>query len=133
MTTNRLTTKFQRTAITRPSRNDQTKSRERHANPKCNHSEKINYAKTNGVQSYGRGENEHERPADLTGEERLPTDFQQNHIDHNMTNNDEAIEDVLDEDLDIFYMALAYQDDVLSLSIADVPVRPTKHELLEDQ
>ena len=71
--------------------------------------------------------------AELTDEERLLTDFQQNHIDHNTTNDDEAIDDVVDEDLDIFDMALAYQDDGRVPSIADVPVRLKKDELLEAQ
>ena len=68
-----------------------------------------------------------------TDEEQLLTDSQQNHIDHNRTNDDEAIDDVLDEDLDIVDMALAYQDDGRVPSIADVPVRLTKDELLEAQ
>ena len=38
---------------------------------------------------------------------------------------------MLDEDLDIFDMALAYQDDGRVSSIADVPVRLTTDELLE--
>ena len=71
--------------------------------------------------------------AKLTDEERLLTDFQQNHIHRNKTNDDEAIDDVLDEDLDIFEMALAYQDDGRVPLIADVPVRLTKDELLEAQ
>ena len=71
--------------------------------------------------------------AELTDEERLLTDFQQNHIDHNTTNDDEAIDDVLDEDLNIFDMALAYQDVERVPTIADVPVRLTKDELLEAQ
>ena len=50
--------------------------------------------------------------AELTDGERLLTDFQRNHIDHKTTNDDEAIDDVLDEDLDIFDIVLAYQDDV---------------------
>ena len=50
--------------------------------------------------------------AELTDEERLLTDFQPNHIDQNTTKDDEAIDDVLDEDPDIFDMALAYQDDL---------------------
>ena len=37
---------------------------------------------------------------DLTDEERLLADVQQNHIDHNKTHDDEAIENVLDEDLE---------------------------------
>ena len=69
--------------------------------------------------------------ADLTEEERLLTDFQQKHIDHNTTNDDEAIDDVLDEDLDIFDMALAFQGDGRVASIADVPLRLTKDEILE--
>ena len=71
--------------------------------------------------------------AELTDEERFLTDFQQNHIDHNTTDDDEAIDDVLEEDLDIFEMALAYQDDGRVPSIADVSVRFTKDELLEAQ
>ena len=66
-------------------------------------------------------------------EERLLTDFKQNHIDHNMTNGDGAIDDVLYENLDIFDMALSYQDDGRAPSIADVPVRLKKDELLEAQ
>ena len=71
--------------------------------------------------------------ADLKDVERLLTDFQQTHIDHNKTKDDEANEDVLDEDLDIFDMARAYQDDGRVPSIADVTVRFTKDELLEAQ
>ena len=71
--------------------------------------------------------------AELTDEERLLTDFQQNHTDHNTTNDDEAKEDVLDEDLDIFYMALAYQDDGRDPPMAEVSLRLTKDELLEAQ
>ena len=71
--------------------------------------------------------------ADLTDEERLLTDFRQNHIDHNTTNDDEAIDDVLDEDLDIFDMALTHQNDGRVPSIADVPVRLTKNDLREAQ
>ena len=69
----------------------------------------------------------------LTDEERLLSDFQQNHIDHNTTNVDEAIDDVLDKDIDIFEIFLAYQDDGRVPSIADVPVRLKKGELLEAQ
>ena len=71
--------------------------------------------------------------AELTDEERLLTEFHQNHIDHNRTNDDEAIDDVLEEDLDIFDMSLAYQDDGPVPSIADLPVRLTKDEILETQ
>ena len=71
--------------------------------------------------------------ADLTDEERLLTEFRQNHINHNTTNDDETIEDVLEGDLNIFDMALAYQYEGRDLSIAFVPVRLTKDELLEAQ
>ena len=69
--------------------------------------------------------------ADLTDEERLLTEFRQKYINRNTKNDDEAIDEVWDEDLDIFDMALAYQDDGRDLSIADVPVRLKKDELLE--
>ena len=49
--------------------------------------------------------------AELTDEERILSDFQQNHIDHNTKKDDEAIDDVLDEDLDLFDISLAYKDD----------------------
>ena len=71
--------------------------------------------------------------AELTDEERLVTEFRQKHINHNTTNDDEAIDDVLDEDLDIFDMSLACQDDGRDLSIADFPVCFTKDKLLEAQ
>ena len=71
--------------------------------------------------------------SDLTDEERLLTDFQQNDIDHNTTNDDKAIEDVLDKDLDIFDVAIAYQGDGRDFSIVDIPVRLTKDELLGAQ
>ena len=45
---------------------------------------------------------------DLTDAERLLTDFQQNHIDHKTTNDDDTIDEMLDEDLDIFDITLAY-------------------------
>ena len=45
----------------------------------------------------------------------------------------EGLTFMLDEDLDIFDMALAYRDEGLDLSIADVPVRLMKDELLEAQ
>ena len=69
--------------------------------------------------------------ANLTNEERLITDFQQNNTDHNTKNDVEAIEDVLEEDLNIFDMALACQDDGRVLSIAEVPANRTKGEVLE--
>ena len=71
--------------------------------------------------------------AEMTDEERLLTEFQQNLIIHNTTNDHEAIDDVLEEDLDIFDMALAYQDDGRVPSIADAPVRLAKDELFEAQ
>ena len=69
--------------------------------------------------------------ADLTDEERHLTGFQPDHIDHNTLNDDEAIDDVMDQDLNIFDIALAYQDDGRDPSIADVPLCLTKDELLE--
>ena len=74
-----------------------------------------------------------EDTTDLTDEVRLLTDFQQNYSDYDTTNDDEAIDDVLDEDLDIFDMVLAYQEDGRDPPIADVQGRLTKHELLEAQ
>ena len=71
--------------------------------------------------------------AQLTDEERLLIDFQQNHIDHNTTNDNEAIDDVQDDGVDIFDMLRAYQDDGRVPLIAEVPVRSTKDELLEAQ
>ena len=71
--------------------------------------------------------------ADLADEELLLTDFQLNHVNHNTKNDGEAIDDVMDKDLDIFEMALAYQDDGQDPLRADVPVRLPKEESLEIQ
>ena len=45
--------------------------------------------------------------AELRYEKRLLTDFLRNHIEYNTTNDGEAIDNVLDQDLDIFQMALS--------------------------
>ena len=63
------------------------------------------------------------KAAEISDEERLITDSERNHDKNNTINDDEALDDVLDEDLDLFDMALAYQDDGNGVLIADVPVR----------
>ena len=68
--------------------------------------------------------------AHISDEERLITDFERDHDKNSTINDDEALDDILDEDLDIFDMALAYQDDGGGVSIADVLVFLTKDELL---
>ena len=50
-----------------------------------------------------------------------------------MENGHEALDDVLDEDLNIFDLALAYTDDGRDVRIADVPVKLTRNEILEAQ
>ena len=71
--------------------------------------------------------------ADISDKERLITEIERNYDKNNTINDDEALGDVLDEDLDIFDMAVPYQDDGSIVSIADVPVGLTKDELLEAQ
>ena len=46
-----------------------------------------------------------------------------------MENGDEALGDVLDEDLDIFDLALAYTDDGRDIRIADVPDKLTRNKI----
>ena len=70
---------------------------------------------------------------DLTDEERLLTDFQQNRNNHDTTNDGEAIDDVLDEDLNIFDVARAYKDYGRDPSTAGVPVRWIKNDFLQAQ
>ena len=50
-----------------------------------------------------------------------------------MENEDEALDEVLDEDLDIFELAMAYRDDGRSVRITDVPVKIIRNEVLDAQ
>ena len=66
-------------------------------------------------------------------EQRLIREFDQNVQDNDAENEDEALNEVLDEDLDIFDLAMAYGDDVRNVRIADVPVKITRDEVLDAQ
>ena len=61
------------------------------------------------------------------------TNFERNHYRNNAINDVEALNNVLDEDVDIFDMGLAYQDNGSGFLIANVPVRLRKGELLQAQ
>ena len=50
-----------------------------------------------------------------------------------MENGDEALDDVLEEDLDIFDLALAYTDDGTDVRIAAMPVKLTRNEIFDAQ
>ena len=50
-----------------------------------------------------------------------------------MKNGDEALDDVFDEELNIFDPALAYKNDGRDARIADVPVKLTRNEILDAQ
>ena len=50
-----------------------------------------------------------------------------------MENGDKAFDDVLDEELDIFELAVAYTDDGRDELIADVSVKLTRHDILDAQ
>ena len=73
------------------------------------------------------------RTNDDDDEERLLSGFERNGTKANVENGDEALDDVLDEDLDIFDLALAYTDDGRDVRMADVPVKRTRNEILEAQ
>ena len=67
---------------------------------------------------------------DEDDERRLLRGFERNSMKEDVENGDEALDDVLDEDLNIFDLALASTDDV---RIADVPVKLTRNEILDAQ
>ena len=66
-------------------------------------------------------------------EKRLLSGFERNSTKASVENGDEALDDVLDEEIDIFDLALAYTDDGRDVRIADVPVKLTRNEILEAQ
>ena len=66
-------------------------------------------------------------------EKRLLNGFERRSTNVNVENGDEALDDVLDEDLDIFDLALAYTDDGRDVRIADAPVKRTRNEILDAQ
>ena len=70
---------------------------------------------------------------DEDDEKRLLSGFERNSTKANVENGDEALDDVLDEALDIFDLALAYTYDGRDVRIADVPVKLTRNEILEAQ
>ena len=84
-----------------------------------------------------RGKRKTKRATDQTNDEDderwLLNGFKRNSTKANVENGDETLDDVLDEDLDIFYLALAYTDDVRDVRIADVPVKLTRNEILDAQ
>ena len=70
---------------------------------------------------------------DEDDEKRLLNGFERRSKKANVENGDKALDDVLDEDLDIFDLALAYTDDGRDVRIADVPVKLTHNEILDPQ
>ena len=77
------------------------------------------------------------RATDQTNEEdderRLLNGFERNGTKANVENGDEALDDVLDEYLDIFELALAYTDDGRDVRIVDVPEQLPRNEILDAQ
>ena len=70
---------------------------------------------------------------DEDDEKRLFHGFERRSTKANVENGDEALDDVLDEYLDIFELALAYTDDGRDVRIADVPVKLTRNEIIDAQ
>ena len=70
---------------------------------------------------------------DEDDEKRLLSVFERNSTKANVENGDEELDDVLDEDLDIFDLVLVYKDDGCDVRIADVPVKLTRNEILDAQ
>ena len=75
------------------------------------------------------------QPTDGTNDEddekRLLNEFERKSTTENVENGDESLDDVLEEDLDIFDLALAYTDDGRNVRIADVPLKLTRNEILD--
>ena len=67
------------------------------------------------------------------GEQRLIREFDQKVRDNDAENEDEALAEVLDEDLDIFDLAMAYTDEGRNVSIADVPDEIKRNGVLDAQ
>ena len=70
---------------------------------------------------------------DEDDEKRLLHRFKRRRTKANVENGDEALDIVLDEDLNIFDLALAYTNDGNDVRIAAVPVKFTRSEILETQ
>ena len=66
-------------------------------------------------------------------EQRLIRDFDENLHCNDAENEDEPLDEVLDDDLDIFDLAMAYGDDARNIRIIDVPVKITRKEVLDGQ
>ena len=66
-------------------------------------------------------------------EQRLIRECDKNLHGKDMENEDEALDEVLDEDLDIFDLAMAYRDEGRNVRVADVPVKNTSNEALDAQ
>ena len=66
-------------------------------------------------------------------EHRLIRELDEKVHGNDAENEDKALDEVLDEDLDIFDLAMAYRDDGRNVRIADVPVRITRNEVLDVQ
>ena len=74
-----------------------------------------------------------DRTNDEDDEKRLLHVFERRSTKANVENGHEALDDVLDEDLDIFDLALAYTDDGRDARIADVSVKLTRNEIMDSQ
>ena len=66
-------------------------------------------------------------------EQLLIREFDQNVHGNDAETEDEALVEVLDEDLDSFDLSMAYRDDGRNVRIADVPVKITRNEILGAQ
>ena len=73
------------------------------------------------------------RANDEDGEKRLLNEFERNNTKTDVENSDEALDDVLDEDLFILDLSLDCKDGGRDVRIADVPVKLTRGEVLNGQ
>ena len=82
-----------------------------------------------------RRRRESRKPTDLASddedEERVLNGFDRKITRKNAENDDEVLYDVLDEDLDIFDLAIDYTDDGRNVQVADVRVKHTRIEILD--
>ena len=69
--------------------------------------------------------------SDRDVEERLLNGFKWNNTKANVENSDEVLDDVLDEDIDVFDLAPAIKGDGRDVWIADFPFQLTRNEILD--
>ena len=112
-----------------------TRTRKRAANVMKTDSERTPQTSDSGNARKRTKKRHHSRKQTTSGykddKQRLIREFDENVLGNDSENEDEALDEVLDEDPDIFDLPMAYRDDGRNIRIADVPVNITRDEVLE--